>query len=146
MRKVFIMALAVILWSCGGGSDDVSSAIEGTWRGDLFQGMVSCSNGTYIGAGGGSIVGSVDLKVSGTDEIGSVVNAIDGNCLFQGTREADGFRAEAVSGCEQGLDHIQFNIISENEAGLSYHYDLNKVPAGDNGIRCKTTPSGIVYR
>jgi hypothetical protein len=146
MKKGFVVALAITLSSCGGGSDAPSSAIDGTWRGDLFQGVISCSDGTSIGAGGGLVIRSVELEVSGSDEIGSVVQAIDGNCLLEGTRDADGFRANAISGCEQGLDYIRFNVISQNEAGLSYHYDINKAPAGENGVRCTITPSGTIDR
>jgi hypothetical protein len=108
--------------------------------------VISCSDGTSIGAGGGSVIRSVELEVSGSDEIGSAVQAIDGNCLLEGIRDADGFRADAISGCEQGLDHIRFNVISQNEAGLSYHYDINKSPAGENGVRCTITPSGTIAR
>lgn len=146
MEKLFILAVAMVLSSCGGGSNGTLSAIDGTWSGDLLQGVISCSDGTAIGAGGGSVVRSVDLEVSGSDETGSLVQAIDGSCLLQGTRDAEGFRADAVSGCEQGLDHIRFNVISDSEAGLSYHYDVNKVPAGANGVRCTITPSGTVDR
>ena len=144
--KVIVILFVIFLVSCGGGSDNSSSAIEGIWSGDLFQGVILCTDGTGIGAGGGSVVRTVELHVEGTDEIGSVVKATDESCLFEGAREADGFTAYVVSGCEQGLDHISFGIISENEAGLSYHYDINKLPAGATGIRCTITPSGTVSR
>lgn len=146
MKKGFVLALAIALSSCGGGADAPSSAIDGTWRGDLFQGVISCSDGFSTGVGWGSVIRSIELEVSGSDEIGSAVQAIDGNCVLEGTRDADGFRADAISGCEQGLDHIRFNLISQNEAGLSYHYDINKIPAGENGVRCTITPSGRIGR
>jgi hypothetical protein len=79
-----------------GGFDAPSSAIDGTWRGDLFQGAILCPGGTSIGAGGGSAIRSAELEVSGSDEIGSAVQEIDGNCLLEGTRDADGFRAAAI--------------------------------------------------
>jgi hypothetical protein len=146
MRRGFFLALAIALPSCGGGSNGASSGIEGTWSGDLFQGVILCSDGTAIGAGGGTVVRSVELKVSGSDEVGSVVRVIDGSCLLQGTRDVGGFRADVVSGCEQGLDYIRLDVISQNEAGLSYQYDINKVPAGENGVRCAIAPSGTINR
>ena len=146
MRRGIFLALVMALPSCGGGSNGASSGIEGTWSGNLLQGIILCSDGTAIGAGAGSVLRSVELEVSGSDEVGSVVQAIDGSCLLQGTRDAGGFRADAVSGCEQGLDHIRFDAISQNEAGLSYQYDINKVPAGGNGVRCTVTPSGTINR
>lgn len=146
MKIRFGLFLTFILFSACGGSGSPSSAIEGVWKGDLYQGVISCSDGTFIAAGGGSVISTVKLEVTGTDEIGSVVEARDGDCLFQGIREIDGFRAEVVSGCEQGLDHLQFTVISKDHAGLSFHSDINKVPAGANGVRCTITPSGIIER
>lgn len=146
MRRLLLGVVLASAASCGGGSDQPSSAIDGVWKGDLYQGVILCSDGTSIGAGAGTVVEAVELHVTGTDEVGSTVLATDGDCELQGTRTADGFRATPTSGCAQGLDNLVFSIISENEAGLSYHYDINEVPAGSNGVRCVITPSGTVMR
>lgn len=146
-QRLLALALASFsLWSCGGGSDGNSSAVEGTWKGSLYQGVISCSDGSSIGAGAGSIVRSAELEISGTDEIWSMVQVIDRDCVLQGPRDTEGFTAQVVSGCEQDLDNIRFNLISENEAGVSYYYDINKAPANQNGVRCKITPSGRINR
>lgn len=144
--KILIPLVIIFLTSCGGGSNNTSSLIEGTWRGSLIQGGMSCSDGTFIGAGSGSVVSNVVLDVRGTDAIGSTVQAVDGNCLLEGIRDAEGFKAKVVSGCNGALDHLRFSIISKDKAGLSLHYDINKIPAGPNGVRCMTIPSGTITR
>ncbi len=109
-------------------------------------GVIICSDGTAIGVGGSYAVRQVALEVSGTDEIGTPVQAIDGNCYFEGTRDGEGFRANAVSGCEQGLSSIGFILLEDGSAALNYKYDIEQVPAGANGIRCKSTPEANVKR
>ncbi len=146
--KPFIVGAMLLLSSCGGGSDGPSSEIDGTWKGDLIQGVITCSDGTGIGAGGGLAIREVTLDVSGSDEIGSQVQAIDGNCLFEGTRTDEGFNAIVVSGsgCEEALDSIRFTLLEENRAALKYFYDINRVPANAGEVRCVISPDAEMRR
>jgi hypothetical protein len=148
MKRSLLLCLTVAsLVSCGGGGGGgEDSAIEGTWRGNLTQGVVVCSDGTAFGAGGGSTIREVELEVIGSDVIGSAIQTIDGNCSYQGTRSVSGFTADAVSGCEQGLTSLSFTLLEDGSAAVSYHYDINLVPAGETGVRCVTTPSANLKR
>lgn len=146
VNRILFSILVTTLAACGGGSGGSSSQIEGSWSGDLFQGMILCSDGTGFGAGGGSVVKHATLEISGTDEIGSIVQVMDEECLLEGVRDADGFRARPVSGCHAALSSIRFNLYENNSAGVSYHYDINKSEPGPTGIRCTTSPSGLLSR
>jgi hypothetical protein len=144
--KTYLSLLMLWLSACGGGERGDKSAIEGTWRGEVIQGVILCSDGTGIGAGAGSVTRQVSLEVSGSDVVGSIVEAVDGTCYFEGIREADGFRADAISGCDQGLSSIRFTLLENGSAALAFNYDLNLVPVGANGIRCKATPEARITR
>lgn len=146
IKKCIVIFLMALLNACGGDSDSNDSQIDGTWRGNLIQGVIVCNDGTAIGAGGGSTLREVVLEITGSDVIGSAVQLVDGNCLFEGSRNAEGFTANATSGCDQGLTAINFTILEDSNAAISYQYDIDKVPAGDNGIRCKISPSASVSR
>lgn len=139
-------ALLSLLTACGGGGSDQNNAIEGTWRGDVLQGVILCSDGTSIGAGGGSVIREVALIVSGTDEVGTPVQATDGDCFLEGVRDNTGFRASSISGCDEALTSIQFTLLEDGSAALSYDLDIDKVPAGPTGIRCAPTPQAQIRR
>ena len=93
------------------------------------------------------MVKSVEFFVSGDDEIGSLVEARDGDCLLQGQRTADGFQVAPVTGCEASLSSVVFSLLmEESSAGLAYQYDIDKIEVEPGSVPCVTTPSGIVYR
>lgn len=146
--KVLKFILLTSFISCGGsgGSDSDDSAISGTWRGDLIQGVALCADGTAIGACGGCSIGRVNLEVQGGDEPGSPVFASDGDCQFEGQRNADGFTANAISGCDAGLVSLDFFLREPNVAGLAYRYDINQIPVEPGHIPCTINPSALVER
>ena len=147
MPKTILVCVCVMLVTgCGGGSGGSRSMIDGTWHGDLFQGVISCADGTFIAACGGCVVDTVELIVTGEDDVGSPVQAKDGDCIFEGQRTKDGFTANAVSGCDTALTGLEFNLLEENVAGLSYQYDIDKVEVQPGEIPCTISPSGTVAR
>ena len=135
-NQCFLALFLLFSCGCGGGSSDSDSMIEGTWSGDLIQGGLTCADGMFIGACAGCAIGSVNLEVAGTDEIGSVVQANDGDCRLEGVRTSTGFSAAPVSGCRPSLVSIQFTLRSANEATISYGDDVTKVPVEPGQIAC----------
>lgn len=154
MRRHSRLRLALLLFcglsttvtSCGGGSGGESSAIEGTWRGSLIQGVILCSDGTGIGACGGCTLREVTLEVSGSDEVDSVVQAIDESCLYEGKRTSTGFAATAVSGCGDNTATITFTILGPGNAALKYRYDIDQSEPDANGVRCTISPDANLLR
>ena len=142
-----LLLSASVLASCGGSDGTrVRSAIEGTWRGELQQGVLSCSDGSVIGAGTGTIAWRASMTVTGSDEAGSPVRAVDGSCILAGTRDATGFTAQAVSGCPQGMVSLRFTLLAHDKAALGQTYAMELMPIGIGGLQCKISPSGTVAR
>ena len=152
MKKLlFILVLSLTFFSasCGGGSSSFNSRIEGTWRGDLLQGAIFCTDGEGnsfgIGAGAGSVFLSPELLISGTDEVGSIVQVIDGDCILEGLRTDIGFQAMPVSGCPERVESINFSLREEeNTASVSYRYESSVNQ--DSDTSCNNRPSGILTR
>ena len=147
MRILVSLIVALItLASCGGGSNDPKSSIEGTWKGDLLQGGALCSDGTFIGAGSGTVVDKVNLEINGSDVIGSAVKVSDDSCILEGVRDAEGFTASPTQGCEAGLLRMTFKVVNEDEAFVAYNPVISSIEEGSQEVRCDITPSGSVYR
>ncbi len=142
-----LLLSASALASCG-GSDGTGarSAIEGTWRGELQQGVLRCSDGSVIGAGTGTIAWRAAMSVTGSDEAGSAVQAVDGSCILAGTRDATGFTAQAVTGCPLGMVSMRLTLLGDDRASMSHSYDIDRMPVGPGGLQCKISPSGAVAR
>ena len=141
-EKLTVAAMVLFLASCGGGSGDRSSAVDGRWQGDLVGGFISCSKGASTGIGAGKFIRKVILDVEGSDELNSKVRAIDGNCVFEGKRTSDGFTAKATENCASDLTGIQFSLVEENEAGVAYNY----TPQVNDGVSCDSTPTARLLR
>ncbi len=136
-----------VLLSCGGGSGQVSSAIEGIWRGELIHGGLFCADGAFISACAGCVAREVILEVRGEDILGSVVTVIDDECVLEGERTEDGFLVAPVSGCNVALESLTFRLLEEdNNAHVSYRYDIDKVETEPGVIACVSSPSGEVQR
>lgn len=116
------------------------------WKGDLVQGVISCADGFFAGACSGCVIRQVNLEVDGSDEIGSLVQAKDGDCFFEGARDSKGFTATAISGCNPALVSLDFALREENLAGVYYWYDINKVQVEPGEVACITSPSAQVRR
>ena len=86
------------------------------------------------------------MTVTGSDEPGSRIQAVDGTCVFEGTRDAIGFKAQAVTGCPQGLVSLKFELLADDTAVMGHGYDINLVPRGSGDFQCKISPSGLVSR
>lgn len=144
---LLLLLSASLLASCGGSDGPgLRSRIEGTWRGELQQGIISCTNGVAVGAGSWSVAWRANMTVTGSDEAGSRVQAVDGACVFEGTRDARGFQAQAVTGCPQGMVLLKFELLADDQAVVAHGYDINLVPKGSGDFQCKTSPSGLVNR
>lgn len=146
MKKIALIILFGALFSCGGGSGGGRSAIEGTWRGDLFQGIISCPDDSTIAACAGCVVDTVSLIVMGNDIIGSPVQARDGECIFEGVRTSDGFVADAVLGCDAALASLEFVLLEQDTAALSFQYKNISELIEPGFVSCTINPSGQVVR
>src|SRR5687768_14510823 len=147
MGRVLVPFIFVVgLLACGGGSDGDSSAVAGTWRGELLQGVTTCADGSILPACASCSIGQVELFVEGGDEVGTAVSARDGECLLKGTRTTAGFSAVVVEGCNTALAGINFELLDEDRAGVSYQYDISKAPQAAGQITCVPSPSAEVTR
>jgi hypothetical protein len=134
---MYLIALTMFCVGCGGdSSSSPSSKVNGTWTGNKIYGGASCSDGTFIGAGTGNIVGKLELVVEGGDEIGSEVTASEEACVMHGKRTATGFTVEAMSGCAPEITGITFTLTGDNTAALSYRGDITKIPPRPNTPAC----------
>lgn len=145
-RTLFLLLIIMLIGACGGSGDDHKNSIEGLWKGDVTQGVVECSNGLVIGAGTSSVIREVTIDVVGGDKDGEIVQASFDTCVFEGVRSGQGFQADAVSGCDQGLTSLEFALSGSDSANANFIYDINKVPEGEGGVRCKASPSAVVKR
>jgi hypothetical protein len=126
--KILSLILSTSILGCGGGSGGSDSSIEGTWKGALLLGGQNCSDGTFIGAGSGTVIGEAQIVVLGSDIVGSVVKVQDNDCMLEGERDSTGFTALPISGCSEALTSIRFTLKSADIADLGYQYDVSKVP------------------
>jgi len=145
-RNFFVLLGVILLSGCGGSGEVENSAIEGLWRGEVLQGVIECSNGVELGLGASSVVREIEIEVVGGDEDGTTVQASFDNCVLEGVRDTEGFRADVVSGCDQGFSSMRFVLLDEGSATVNFFYDIEKVPAGEGGIRCKASPEALVKR
>ena len=145
-RWLVVVLLSLIVTGCGGDSGGWDSLIEGTWKGELIQGGITCADGTFIGACAGCAIGQVNLEVDGGDEVGSAVSARDGECQLNGERTANGFTAVAVSGCYLALDRVDFSLRGDDQALVNYRYDINRVPVPPGQIPCVSASFAEVTR
>lgn len=136
-RRLFLAVLIAGV-GCGGGSKSENSteSLEGIWRGDLIQGAITCSDGSFIGACSGCTVGDVHLEIFGGDDVGSVVTVQDTQCLMGGVRTRTGFTATPISDCFDAFVSLEFTLKGENEAIVHYNFDIDRAPVEPGEVTC----------
>ena len=146
-KSLIIYTILTFNSGCGGGSNTNKSngIIEGKWSGDIFQGVITCSDGISVGAGG-AIPTKLEFQIEGSDDIGSLVHVQENLCLLEGERNSSGFIVKPIKGCAETLKNIEFRITNNNSLGVKYSYDLSKQPVNDFGARCYTSPDGEIFR
>ena len=147
MKKLIILFLILLLIGCGGSSGGgYEFAIDGTWQGEETAGVLICDNGVSTGIGAGSVVRQVIFEITGSDEIGSEVDVIDGECMLIGKRTIGGFKVQPVSGCDEDLISVIFTLSAENQALVSFNHNNEGLvlPAGQP--HCQISDDGTLSR
>lgn len=142
-----LLLLTLVLSSCGGGGDsEIDSKFTGDWTGELVQsGGISCSDGSFFGAGQGTKTRDVTISVQEDKSPNNTVVTINfDNCVYKGVvTDETNVEATAIS-AESCAGKINFNLTGDNKAFISLGGDVPT--SSDGSVVCSIAESGELKR
>jgi hypothetical protein len=140
LSALFVCSYFVL--GCGGGSSGGDS-ISGNWTGQLFQSSgISCSDGTFLGAGVGTPTRTITLLVTGGEAVGDAASVSFDACTLTGTRDSAA-SIEFSSSSQSCPKKLLFSEIDDGLAKLSIDPGSPRTSA-DGTVGCVIAESGEI--